>query len=214
MKYKKSLTRANIFTLGAINGLIVGLALEKARLTYLNHQMTQAAREYAQTDFFVDFIEARWQPLVPLISIAVFAVVAYLIYECFLNRPRLLLLIWFGMGIVALAFGYFMSTSNPDIFSFLSLFGLVVVSYLVHRLWENRPDSLPLFWVVNGISALVVLALGVQLAGLFLYWKDLRSPLLWLVCVLGVVATNAIYGALVHFIFDRFSGRKLTHANS
>ena len=214
MNYKKSLTRINVLTLGAINGLIVGLALEKARLAYLNHQMTQAAREYAETVFFADFIEARWEPLVPLVSIAVFAVVAYVISECFLKRPGLLLLVWFGMGIVAIALGYFMSTSNPDIFSFLSLFGLVGLVFLVYRFWKSHSNSLPLLWAINGISAVFVVAVGVQLVGLFFYWPDLRKPFIWLICFAGVIATNIVFGAVVQVLFNRLGRRGVKEANA
>ncbi len=214
MNYKKSMTRFKVFSLGAINGVIVGLALEQARLAYLNYQMTQAAKEYAQTDFFADFIEARWEPFVPLVSIAVFAVATYLIYEFFLNRPRLLLMIWFGLGISALLLGYFMSTSNPDTSSFLWLFGLVVVVYLVHRLWETHSDSLPLLWAINGISAVIVVALGVQLVGVFFYWPDLRRPLIWLICLVGVVAINALFGVVVQLTLNRSNWRKSREASA
>jgi len=48
MNYRERLSPIKVLILGAVNGLMVGLALEKARLTYVNYQMTQAAREYAQ----------------------------------------------------------------------------------------------------------------------------------------------------------------------
>jgi len=213
MNYTNSMTRFKVFGLGGINGLIVGLALEKARVAYLNYQMTQAAREYAQTDFFVDFIQARWEPFVPLVSTAVFAVVAFVIYEFFLNRARLLLMIWFGLGIFALLLGYFMSTSNPNTTSFLSLFGLVVVTYLVHWLWKTHPDSPPLLWAITGISAVAIVALGVQLIGLFFYWPNLRKPLIWLVCLIGVVAINAVFGTVIQLISNRFKWRKSQEAS-
>lgn len=193
-----------VLGLGAINGLIVGLVLEKARHIYLYYQMTKAAREYAQTEIFVDFIEARWEPLVPLVSIAVFTIVAYLIYQCFLSRPRLLLMIWFGLGTVSLSSGYFMSTSNADIFSFLSLFGLVLVAFFVHRLWRTHTDSLSLFWAINGVSAVVVVAVGVQLVGLFFYWPEARKPLIWLICLVGIVAINAVFGVVVQLILNLY----------
>lgn len=212
------MTRFNVFSLGAIDGLIVGLLIEKARIAYLNYQMTQAAREhaqqYTQTDYWADFIEARWEPFVPLVSIAVFAIVSYLIYEFFLNRPRLLILIWFGLGIVALSLGYFMSTSNPNTLSYLSLFGLAVVGYLVHWLWKSYPNSLPVLWAVNGISAIIAVAVGVQLVGLFFHWPDLRKPFIWLICLAGVVAINALFGALVQFILNRVNGSKFKQASA
>lgn len=206
MDDKKSLTLAKVLSLGAINGLIVGLALEKARQMYVNYQMSQAAREYAETEIFVDFIEARWNPLVPVASMVTFAVVACLIYKCFLNRPRLLLMIWFLLGLVALSLGFFMSTSSPNIFSFLWLFGLAAVAYLVHRLWKSYPKSQSLLWATKGISAVIVVAAGVQLVGLFFYWPDLRRPILWLIFLVGVIAINAVFGAVVGFFLNRAGG--------
>lgn len=87
--YMKPMTRFKVFCLGAINGLIVGLVLEKARIAYLNYQMSQAAREYAQTDYWVDFIEARWNPFVPLVCIAVFAIVSYLVLRILLESTSI-----------------------------------------------------------------------------------------------------------------------------
>jgi hypothetical protein len=209
MNDKKSMTRFKVFILGAINGLIVGLALEQARLAYLNYQMSQAAKDYAQSDIFVDFIQARWEPFLPLFSIVVFGVVAYFIYEFFLNHARLLLMLWFGLGIFALSLGYFMSTLNPDMTSLIWLFGLVVVAYLVHRLWKSHPDSPPALWPVVAISAVTVVGVGVQLAGLFFYWPDLRRPLIWLVCLVGAVVISAVFGVVVQLISNRFKWKEI-----
>jgi len=131
-----------------------------------------------------------------------------------MTRPQSLLALWFGLGATAIGLGYFMSTSTPNGLSFLWLVALVAVSYLAHRLWEHRPNSFSLFWVVNGVSAVIVIALMVQLIGLFFYWTDLRRLSIWLICLLGVVATNAVYGAFVHYFFDRSSLPNLTQRNS
>lgn len=219
MNYKESLSAVKVVILGAVNGLIVGLALEKARVTYLNYQVTQAAREYAQehahTGYYADFFsEARGEPQVPLLSILVFAMVAYLIYECFMNRPRLLLMLWFGLGMGALSLGYFMATSNPDLFSYLCLLGMVVAAAGVQQLWKKYPDSLVLLWAINGISAVVVGALGIQLVGLFFYWPNARRPLIWLIILVGVIAISAVFGAVLQFILKRTDGRKFNEANA
>ena len=217
MSNKRSLRPIRILALGAINGLLVGLALEKARTTLLNYQASQAAQEHGAIGWTFDYIQALWGPWMPLVYIPVFAIVAYFVNQYFKSRPTLLLSLWFGLGAVAIGAGYFMSTSNPDVFSFLWLLSLVAVSYLVHRLWKSRPDSIFLFWLVNGISAVVVIAFAVQLLGLFVYfvyWRELRSLSLWSIFLLGIVAINAVYGAVVHLISDRFSRRKHARANS
>ncbi|MEK6281596.1 MAG: hypothetical protein AABN95_14675 [Acidobacteriota bacterium] len=217
--YKERLSPVKVSILGAANGLIVGLALEKARITFVNYQITQAAREqwaqrYAQTDHWGDFFyEAGWEPQVPLLSILVFAVVAYLIYEFFLNRPRLLLMIWFGLGIFALSVGYFMATLNPDRFSYLWLFGMVAAVCVVHQFWKKHPNSLPLLWAINGISAVIVGAVGIQLVGVFFWWPNARRPLIWLMVLVGVIAISAVFGAVVQFILNRISRWKFNRTN-
>ena len=67
MEKKKTLTPLMSSTAGAINGLLVGLIAEEARIRYLNYQMDQAAREYARTDWAVDFVDAYRRPLVLLV---------------------------------------------------------------------------------------------------------------------------------------------------
>ena len=59
---------------------------------------------------------------------------------------------------------------------------------------------------MNGISAVVVVALGAQLVGLFFYWPELRRPMIWLVGLIGVIAINMIFGIIVQFIFHRVEG--------
>lgn len=209
----KILKPVNILGLGAVNGLMVGLAFEKARVTYLNYQMSRAAREYAQIKLAVDFTSASWEPLTPLVSMLVFAIVGYFVRQCFINRTQLLLSFWFGLGTTAFALGYFMATSNPNLLSFLWTFGLVAIIYLVHWLWKTRPDSLVLLWAVNGVSTVIVVALAVQLAGLFFYWPELRSARVWLSCLVGVVAISSVFGAVVQFISYRFNLRNFREAN-
>lgn len=214
MNQKRALTPASTLWLGTIDGLLVGLALETGRVTYLNYQMSLAAWEYAETNLWADFTSARWEPLTPLVSMLVFAVVGYLVRRYFMNRPRLLISLWFGIGGIALALGFFMSTLSPDLFSFLGLFGLAAVIYLAHRLWKAHPDSQCLFWAINGVSVVVVVALGVQSAGLFFYWRDLRRPLTWLIFLAGVVAINAAFGCVVELILNRFNSRKFKEASA
>ena len=218
MNYHERLTPVKVFGLGAIHGLIVGLALEQARITFENYQITQAAREsaqvYARTGHWGDiFHEAGWEPQVPLLSIAVFAVVGYLIYRCFMNRPHLLLMILFGLGICALSVGYFMATRNPDLFSYLWLFGLVVIVCVIYQFWRKHPHSFPLLWAINGISAVIVGAVGIQLVGVLYWWPNARRPLPWLIVMLGVIAISACFGAVIQFVLNRLTERKFNETN-
>jgi len=192
--------------LDVINGLVVGLVLEQARVAYFDLLMTQAAREYVRDNYTADFVSTRWEPVTVLASMLVFALVGYSVRQFFMSRPHLLLLLWLGLGSVALSLGYFMSTRVPDVLSYLWLAGLLAVAYLVHRLWRDHPDSPSLLWSVNGISAVVVVALGAQLVGLFFYWPELRRPMIWLVGLIGVIAINMIFGIIVQFIFHRVEG--------
>lgn len=214
MTTQRTVTPLITFALGALNGVIIGLIAEEARVRYLNYLMSQAAREYARTDLAVDFVDAYRRPLVPLICIISFAAVSYLVHRYFINRPQVLLLFWLMLGAVSLFAGYFMSTTNPSGLGYVCILTFVIVSYLVHRLWTRHRDSLFLLWLVNGVSAVLVVALGVQLVGLLFYWPELRSPLLWLLVLLGIIVTNVVYGAVVQFVFDRFSGRRLRQASA
>lgn len=214
MNEKRRLRPVSTLWLGAINGLLAGLALEKGRVAYLNHQMDLAAREYAGRNYWADFTTELWDPFIPFVSVLVFAVVSFLVRKYLMNRPRLLLYLWLGLEAVALGLGYFMSTLDPDLFSFLWLLGFVAVTYLVHRLWKAQPDFQPLFWALNGISALVVVAPCIQLVGLFFYWPNLRRPFFWLVCLLSLVAISSAFGAVVQFFLNRINGTKFKEANA
>ena len=72
MEKKKTLTPLMTSTAGAINGLLVGVIAEEARIRYLNYQMGQAARQYARTDWAVDFVDVYRRPLVPFICVLSF----------------------------------------------------------------------------------------------------------------------------------------------
>lgn len=206
----KTLTPAMMFAIGGLNGLLVGLIGEAARIRYLNYEMSQAAREYARTPWAVDFVDAYWHPLVPLICVIAFALVSYLLHRYFLSYPKQLLFIWLLLGGVAVGAGYFMSTANPSVLSYFYILTFAIVSYVVYRLWANRKDSISLVWLAVGITSVIAIALGVQLVGLFYYWPELRRPQLWLLCLLGVIGTNFIYGSVLQFVFDRWFLRRST----
>src|SRR5215813_11102613 len=95
---KTTLTPAMMFAIGGINGLLVGLIAETARIRFLNYEMSQAAREYGHTPWAVDFVDANWQPLVPLICLIAFGVVSYLVHRYFLSYPKRLLFTWLLLG--------------------------------------------------------------------------------------------------------------------
>ena len=131
-----------------------------------------------------------------------------------MNRPRLLLMTWFGLGICALSVGYFMATRNPDLFSYLWLFGLVVLVCVTYQFWRKRPHSFPLLWAINGISAVIVGAAGIQLVGVLYWWPNARRPLPWLIVLVGVIAISAVFGAVAQFILNRIDRRKFNEANA
>jgi len=79
MNQKRLLRPVNTLWLGAINGLLVGLALEVARVGYLNYQMDLAAREYTEPNYSADFFSEPWEPLTPFFSVLLFAVVSFLV---------------------------------------------------------------------------------------------------------------------------------------
>lgn len=194
-------------TAGAINGLLVGLIAEELRVGYLNYRMSQAAREYAQSDMAVDFIAEYREPLVPLICVVSFAAAGYLIHRHFARRPQALLFSWLALEAYSVCAGYFMLPANPGVLTYVWIMCIAVVFYLAYRFLTSHPDSSPSLWLAVGVSAVSVIALGVQLVGLFHYWPVVRNPLLWLLCLLGIIVINTLYGVIVQFIFNRFGGR-------
>jgi len=210
---KKTLTPAMMLAIGAINGLLVGLIAEAARIRYLNYEMSEAAREYAPTAWAVDFIDAYWQPLLPLICVITFAAVSYIIQRYFLSYSKRLLFIWLLLGGIAVAAGYIMSTANPNVLSYFCLLTFAIISYAVYRLWENRVQTFSMIWLAVGTTSVIAIAFGVQLVGLFHYWPELRGSPLWLLGLLGVIGTNFIYGSVVQFVFDRWFSRWYTQAS-
>jgi len=200
---KKTITPLMMIWIGGINGLVVGLIAEAARIRYLNYEMSEAAQEYARTPWAVDFVDAYWQPLVPLICVVAFSVVSYVVLRYFLRSPQRLLLIWLVLGGIAVGAGYFMSTANPSLLSYCYILTFAIVSYAVYRLWANRTVSFSMVWLAVGITSVIAIALAVQLVGLFHYWPELRRPQVWLLCLFGVIGTNFIYGSVVQYVFDR-----------
>lgn len=161
----------SLFLLSTLNGLLVGLALEELRINHLRYIMDKAQRvEHANV--VADFFEPHREFVVPLVCIITFPVVSYLIHRYLRNRPHTLLLVWIVFSAVALWVGYFMATRSADVFSFLWLLAIAIVSYSAHWLWMKNVTSVVLLWLVIGISSLVVIAFGVQLIGVFFYWPE------------------------------------------
>lgn len=209
---KITLRSWRICLLGALNGLLVGLVLEQGKTIYLNYEMGRIATLYAQSEWAVDFVVARQEPLIPLVCTIIFAVIAYLVPRYFLDRPRALLLTWLVLGGVALWLGYFMSTATTNAFSFVWIIAIFVVSCWVHRLWKKHVHSVFLLWLVIGNSAFIVLAFGVQLVGLLFYWPELRKSLTWFLCFTIVMVVSALFSFLIHLVFF-YDRRKLKHAS-
>ncbi len=201
-----ALPRWSIWFLGAINGLSVGLALEELRIAYISRQMETARKDFLKHhNWFVDFIQPQRQILVPLICIISFAVVAYLIHRYFRSRPRVVLLCWLLMGLVALLAGFYMSSFSPTVLSLVWILTIALVSYPVYRSWKNHVNSILLTWLVIGISAFFVLAFGVQIVGILFYWPEIRKPFTWLVCFGIVVMINSIYAVVLKVFFRQYS---------
>jgi len=206
MKLKKSPAVFYILALGAINGLLVGLALEEMRITYLVHEMTKARQDFIEHhNWTVDFFYPTRGVFVPFVCIVAFAGVSHLVHRYFINCPQALLLFWLIFSSFAVWAGHFMESSSPNAFSFTYVLIFAFVSYIAHRFWKNHLQSFPLLWLIIGISAVIVVAASVQLVGLFMVQRrELRSPLMWLLCLAGIVVINSIYGFVIQLIFPRY----------
>lgn len=196
--------------LGAVDGLLIGLIAEGLRLKYEAHQIEVLLREAEQRNLNMGYLLNPAMNLqIPIICLLAFTLITPIVFRYLIRRPSLLLSLWLGLGAIAGALGYFMATADPNLLSFFWTFGLVAIAYLVYWMWRTRPDSLPLLWAVNGISALGVIALVVQLVDLFSRWPELRGPFVWLSFLVAVVAINAVFGAAIQIIAKRFNGRRL-----
>ncbi|MGZ5435652.1 MAG: hypothetical protein ACXWID_18695 [Pyrinomonadaceae bacterium] len=201
--------------LGAVDGLLIGFMAEGLRLKYEAHQIEVLLREAEQRNLRIGYLMNPAMNLqIPIICLVAFALISPIVLRCLINRPQLLFYLWVVLGATAFALGYFMGTSDPNLLSYLWSFGLVATIFLVHRLWKQYPDSPPLLWAVNGISAVIVVAVGVQLVGLFYHWPELRSALVWLLFLVGVVLINGGFGAVVQVIANRLNARGSTRANA
>ena len=217
MKPNQSLSQIGICVLGAIDGLLVGLVAEEIRIIYVVHQMRQAMRTVAlHNDFAADYFYPSREGFVPFVCIVTFAGISHLVFRYFMNRPQALLLLWLGLGAFTLWAGYFIfkETLSPNVFSLMYVMIFAAVSYSGHRLWAKHPQSLPLLWLVIGVSAVIVVAASVQFFGLFIFQTyGLRSSLVWLLCLAVVVVINLIYGVVIQIILSLRHQRKLKRNN-
>jgi hypothetical protein len=192
--------------LGVINGLLIGLFAEEARVIYLAHAMSRARSDFElrHPDWAVDFFYPDRSLLVPLVCVVALAGAGHLIRRYFVDYPRTLLWFWSAIGAVALCAGYLMAPPGANVFSLVWVLMFAAVSYSAHRLWARHPESLPLLWLVVGVSAVLVVAAAAQLIGLFTVQRhELRSSFLWLLCLTLVVIVNPIYGAAAQLLFQR-----------
>lgn len=213
MRHKKSSTLINACALGMLNGMLIGVLAEQARVSYLAHLMSEASRKFDQRhpQWVADFFYPDRSLLVPFVCAVAFAVTSYVVHQYFISRPHALLSLWLVLGAAAVWAGYFMSTSEPHIVSYLSIWAFAAVSYFAYRLWKNHPRSSSLLWLVIGVSAVIVVASGVQVVGLLFYWPEWRSPSLWLVCLAFVMILNSLYGVIIQHTFSRHEHKELKH---
>ena len=198
--------------LGAVNGLVVGLVFEQARVEYLNRlqaSFAREARDSSERGYYVDFFATYYtEPVVLIFCIFTFSVVAFLVHHFFMSRPRVLLILWGTMGFIALGAGFYMSTTPLDLISLVSIGVMLSVSYMVHRVWDANRRSLVVHWLTNGLTTFFSIAALLQVVGMFVntsYWRELRNPVIWLSCLICVVLVNAAFGGLVQLIFNRFT---------
>jgi hypothetical protein len=210
-------SQVGLCTLGAVNGLFLGLIAEQVRVIYLTHIMSRATVDYElhHPGWSVDLFYPDIEFLVPLVCTVASAGVAHLVYRYFIHRPRVLLLLWGTMGAFAVWAGSIMEPSRPNFFSFVWVAVFAVMSYSGYQLWTKHPQSLLSFWLVVGISAVITVAACVQLIGLFMAQRyELRSSLMWLLCLAVVVIVNPIYGFVIHFIFPRYRRKEFIYTDA
>jgi hypothetical protein len=127
-----------------------------------------------------------------------------LVERYFIDYARALLRSWLIIGAFAVGAGCLMALAGSDVLSLVWVLVFAVVSYLAHRFWIHHPRSASLLWLVVGVSAVIVVAAAAQLSGLFTVQRyELRSSLLWLLCLAAVDIINPVYGAATRLILRR-----------
>jgi hypothetical protein len=197
--------------LGAVNGLIVGIVAEIARLRYEKYQselyLEESIRRFGRAGYVLQPIPDAF---IPIACIVIFAGTSHLVSRYFIDRPLLLLRFWMALGGVAILAGFHVELLNFRLSSLAYLVSFIGISYFTHLRWTKNPRSLPLLWSVIGVSAVIVTATVVQLTGLFtVQAEEMGSLLTWLICLVLVTIINFIFGTLVRLLFPRASGERL-----
>lgn len=182
-------------------------------MIYENHRIDVQLQKAPDPSLNIDVFGFPMRPGVdlrlPVICMVTFAAVSVLGYRYLRHRPQAVLLLWALVWIIAVMAGYIVTTVSGD-FSGLLVVGLFSgISYLVYWLWKRHAHSVLLFWQVIGISAVLTLAAGTQLIGLFRVQRwELSRPWLWLFCLLVVLLVNLVFGTVLHLIFSRYARNK------
>jgi hypothetical protein len=209
---KTSLTWWTLCGLGAVDGLMVGFVIEGFRLVYERHRIEIILREAEQRNLLVGYLmNPALDLLIPIISILAFTLMTPLVFRYLRGRPRFLLLLWIALAMVAMSAGYFMATGSlRDPLSLLSLGLFAGLSYVVFRLWRDRPGFLPFFAQVIGVSTVLVVAAIVQIISLFSVQRiEVRKPLTWLLLLIVVLVVNFICGIVMRLGFSQNSGNAI-----
>ncbi len=205
MKVSDSIRWWKICAMGAIDGLAVGVAIEALRLVYEKHRIEVILQEAARHNERVGYVlNLTFDLLIPIICTIAFAGVSLVVYECLIDRPKFIFLLWLIAGVIGVSAGYAMTPGSRNPFALLYLALFSGISYLVFRLWKRRSNFAPFLWQVIGISTVLILAASSQIIGLFVIQRfELRQPLTWLLCFVLVLLVNFIYGALLRRGFSQ-----------
>ena len=189
--------------LGAVNGLLVGLAAQELNFLYEKYELRRWEAEtllnYGRSAYTLE--PWRDMRIVP-VCVVTFVCVAYLFHRYFINRPSLLLAFWAAGGMATGAVSFILGNDlrwlSRDFTSALCLIGLIAAVYLAYRSWLSRPCSALLIWQVIGVSAVILSAVIAQIARLFTAPRyEFTTPLFWF-GYLGLVAViNLAYGVVL-----------------
>ncbi|MFS8086952.1 MAG: hypothetical protein ACMG6H_15070, partial [Acidobacteriota bacterium] len=137
-----------ISALGALDGLLVGGALETFRLMYERHRIEVFLEEAYRKGWMVGFrLTPVMNALTIIVCVVAFAAIAHLVFHYGGDRAKMLGLVWFASAMVALGTGYYMTPINPS--RSLAVFNLILfaaISGLVYWLWVTRTRSWLLLW--------------------------------------------------------------------
>jgi hypothetical protein len=123
MKPKTRINFIRLWILGALNGLLFGVAIEMLRVW---HRKVEIDRYlvYGRANpsgVWADFLEPTFNVVTPLLCVIVFAGSSHLVHRVYKGRSQSVLLLWQAVGFVAASVCALLNSTNYFLLSYRGL---------------------------------------------------------------------------------------------